>query len=120
MSGGISFSETRYWGKAGWCYRATLSAICEALEEMAVKNDHGLLEELSDEYGNPQIIEYIEAEKWSHDKLIIFLDAVERGFKNCEKVGPKDWNDPSFFQGFMRGYKELVDMVGEIRDEISS
>ena len=115
MSGGISFSDKQYWGKAGWVYRAVLASICKALDDMQLEDDFGLLHELSDECGHAQTIEFIDADRWEFDKVTVLIDAIRLGYRICVQEGPKDWNKPEYFPVFLKGYDELVELTNSIK-----
>jgi hypothetical protein len=105
MSGCIVFSESRGWCKAGWAYCAALDGICEVLGGVAGGED--LLRELSDEAGLARSVQNIEVVDWDHEKRELFCWAVREACCVLRARGPKGWNDPSFFPGFLKALEEL-------------
>jgi hypothetical protein len=115
MSGCIVFSENSGWCKAGWAYRAALEGICEALAHTGGGEE--LLRELTDEAEPARSLQYIEVAEWKEEKRLLFCRATLQACRVLRARGPKDWNDPSFFPGFLRALEELEACASVACDE---
>lgn len=112
MSGGISFNDHVFWGKAGWCYRAARDGICAALRE--IPGGRVLADELSAETHPAQWCEYLDLKEWPREKKKLLFQAIYRCADRAAKEGPVGWHDASFFPGFLGAMAELVKTAREI------
>ena len=99
--------------EAGWCFRATLDGICEALD--SAEGGHELAEELRAEHHRAQWPQHFEVKDWSEKKKSIFREATRMSYEKAKAVGPVGWHDPSFFPGYLRALEELVEMLDTSR-----
>jgi hypothetical protein len=106
MSGGIRFSESVFWGKAGWCYRAARNGICDVLK--STPEGKASADELSSESHPAQWCEYLDVQNWPAAKKALLFDAIYQCFDHYTEKGPVGWQDPSAFPGFLRAFKELT------------
>jgi len=118
MSGGINFTQNKFWGVAGWAYRAALATICDSLK--TIEKDHGLLEELSAESGSAQAMQHIEVEKWEKDKALVFIQAIQDSYSKLKTQSSSEGVDPSDFSMFIQGFEELLSMAQEYEKKINS
>jgi uncharacterized protein (UPF0332 family) len=115
MSGSIIFSDQVAWFKARWAYRATLAGICEVLADE--KDGARLLSELSDETGNAVAAQNIEVASWTEAERKVFYSAVHKACALLRSKGPSEWNDPSFFPGFLTALDELEAKTTSVENE---
>lgn len=108
MSGGISFKSGEYWSAAGWAYRAVLESLCE---ELSHNNRFELFEELSEENCSAKIIEFIESEDWTNERVAFFCTVIKRAYDRTKSKGSIDWSNPIAFDGFISHYEKLAELA---------
>lgn len=112
MAGFIVLEDGRAYAAANWAFRATVESIARALPDT---DEGNALAEWIRNDPTVQIYYNVDVRELTAANREMFLGTVARACRAAETDGPSDWNDPAFFDGWIRRFNDLVKMIDCVR-----
>lgn len=105
MSGAINVRQGVVWMPAGWVLDYALEQIAEELAPIDVALSRDILSGRTDDGG------YTDMSAWGAMQFRALTGAAKRRYDRILQSGPTSFHDPSFYDGFIRQFSDLVTML---------
>ena len=105
MAGDIRISEEVWWMVAGWAFRGVLRSVLGHIPASMPA-----FKSLVEERINGWNFFDVESDCTAEERIAL-LDALRAGYKDVEAAGPSSFGDPSYFDNYMEGFAELIQMI---------
>ena len=95
-------------GCAGWVLRAVTSEIAEILKE---KGNIELADWLTSDVSPVQLYSDLDVRDFTEENRKAFLESVVPAYERSKKRGSENWNDPSYWEGYIGLFGNLAEQV---------
>ena len=112
MAGFIVLNDGRAYAAANWAFRGTIEAVVEVLPE----TDAGTaLQEWLTHDTVVTVYHSVDVRELTPPNQVMFLTAVGEAFNVQSARGPIGWPQPEFWDGWIKGFADLVKMIECVR-----
>ena len=110
MSTLITLPDGRSWWAANWAYDAVIRRIADQLERLPYEGELAswLRRQTCEEMGPG--IGYVDVRELTPRNQLLFRQAAQQAFRHAILEGAVGWHDPSFFAGWLQGFRRLLRM----------
>src|SRR5688572_7160386 len=108
MSAYIALPDGRSWWAANWAYDAVIRRVADELDRMPAGGELAawLRGQTCDELGPG--LGFVDVRELSPPDRALFREAARRAFRRAILEGAANWHDPTFYPGWLNGFRRLL------------